>query len=83
VYLLAEREFKAFIEEFTDVPSSVDGEIPPLPPKDVIHRIYRDVRFSNDKTPYKHGLSASFSRSGRKSKFVHCTCCAVLSVLES
>ncbi|KAG1901783.1 uncharacterized protein F5891DRAFT_1172497 [Suillus fuscotomentosus] len=27
------------------------------------------VRFSNDKTPYKKGLSASFSRSGRKGIF--------------
>jgi uncharacterized protein (DUF2461 family) len=72
VYRVAEREFKAFIESFTDVLSDVDGEIPPLPPKDVIHRIYRDMRFSNDKTPYKRGFSASFSRSGRKGKFAHC-----------
>jgi len=47
----------------------VDDHIPSLPPKDVIHRIYRDIRFSNDKTPYKTGLSASFSRSGRKGIF--------------
>jgi uncharacterized protein (DUF2461 family) len=30
------------------------------------------VRFSNDKTPYKQGFSASFSRSGRKGIFAHC-----------
>lgn len=30
------------------------------------HRIYRDVRFSNDKTPYKKNFSMSISRSGRK-----------------
>ncbi len=29
-------------------------------------RIYRDVRFSNDKTPYKAHLSASFARAGAK-----------------
>lgn len=51
----------------------VDPHIPHLPSKDVIHRIYRDVRFSNDKTPYKTGFSASFSRSGRKGIFAHCT----------
>ncbi|THG95263.1 hypothetical protein EW026_g6360 [Hermanssonia centrifuga] len=69
VYRLAEEEWKAFIEEFTDVLAEADPQIPHLPPKDVTHRIYRDVRFSNDKTPYKTGLSASFSRSGRKGIF--------------
>jgi len=29
-------------------------------------RIYRDVRFSKDKTPYKSHLSGSFTRSGAK-----------------
>ncbi|KAF8153363.1 hypothetical protein B0H34DRAFT_723244 [Crassisporium funariophilum] len=65
----SEKEWKDFIESFTDVLAEVDPQIPHLPPKDVIHRIYRDVRFSNDKTPYKKGLSASFSRSGRKGIF--------------
>ncbi|KAF8225576.1 hypothetical protein L208DRAFT_1305679 [Tricholoma matsutake] len=69
VYRLAEQEWKAFIDSFTDVLTAVDPQIPPLPPKDVIHRIYRDMRFSNDKTPYKTGFSASFSRSGRKGIF--------------
>jgi hypothetical protein len=31
------------------------------------------VRFSNDKTPYKRGFSASFSRSGRKGIFACCS----------
>jgi uncharacterized protein (TIGR02453 family) len=34
--------------------------------KDCIYRIFRDVRFSKDKTPYKHHFSAFFSRGGRK-----------------
>ena len=29
--------------EFTTILIEVDDEIPPLPPKDVVHRIYRDV----------------------------------------
>ncbi|KAJ6618734.1 hypothetical protein B0H10DRAFT_1227199 [Mycena sp. CBHHK59/15] len=69
VYRQAEKEWKDFVEAFTDRLVEVDAQIPPLPPKDVIHRIYRDTRFSNDKTPYKQGLSASFSRSGRKGIF--------------
>ncbi|KAF5320425.1 hypothetical protein D9611_010814 [Ephemerocybe angulata] len=69
VYRVAEQEWKDFVEALTDSLMEVDPEIPPLPPKDVIHRIYRDIRFSNDKTPYKRGFSASFSRSGRKGIF--------------
>ncbi|KAF9075457.1 hypothetical protein BDP27DRAFT_1034319 [Rhodocollybia butyracea] len=71
VYRLAEQEFKDFVESFTEVLVEVDPHIPSLPPKDVIHRIYRDIRFSNDKTPYKKNLTASFSRSGRKGIFAH------------
>ncbi|KAJ6591188.1 hypothetical protein DFH09DRAFT_1244928 [Mycena vulgaris] len=72
VYRQAEEEWKDFIEVFTEGLIEVDGQIPPLPPKDAIHRIYRDVRFSNDKTPYKQNFSASFSRSGRKGIFAMC-----------
>ncbi|MCB0532298.1 MAG: DUF2461 domain-containing protein [Lewinellaceae bacterium] len=34
--------------------------------KDSIFRIYRDTRFSSDKTPYKTHLSAVFTSHGRK-----------------
>jgi len=70
-YRLAEKEWKSFIEAFTPHLMAVDPHIPELPPKDVQHRIYRDIRFSNNKTPYKQGFSASFSRSGRKGIFAH------------
>ncbi|KAG8802227.1 hypothetical protein FRC17_006457, partial [Serendipita sp. 399] len=71
VYRQAEKEWNDFVEAFTSTLTEVDDEIPHLPPKDVIHRIYRDVRFSNDKTPYKSNFSASFSRTGRKGTFSH------------
>jgi uncharacterized protein (DUF2461 family) len=32
---------------------AADPTIPELPFKDVNFRIYRDIRFSNDPTPYK------------------------------
>jgi len=35
-------------------------------PDKAIYRIYRDTRFSKDKTPYKDHLAASFSRRGDK-----------------
>ncbi|OAD07025.1 hypothetical protein MUCCIDRAFT_139272 [Mucor lusitanicus CBS 277.49] len=34
--------------------------------KHAVYRQNRDLRFSNDKSPYKRNLSASFSRTGRK-----------------
>jgi len=43
VFRQAEKEWKAFIEVFTDHIAEADPQIPHLPPKDVIHRIYRDV----------------------------------------
>ncbi len=33
-------------------------------PKSALYRIYRDTRFSNDKTPYKTHLAAIFPRNG-------------------
>ena len=33
-------------------------------PKNAVFRIYRDTRFSADKTPYKDHIAASFSRRG-------------------
>lgn len=44
VYRRCEKEFKHFIQAFTEMLTEADPQIPPLPPKDVIHRIYRDVR---------------------------------------
>lgn len=44
VYRLAEKEWKDFVEVFTELLVEADPQVPPLPPKDVIHRIYRDVR---------------------------------------
>lgn len=37
-----------------------------IQPKDCIHRIYRDIRFSADKTPYKTHVSAVFTPKGRQ-----------------
>jgi hypothetical protein len=44
IYRQAEQEWKDFIEEFTPLLTSADSQMPTLPSKDVIHRIYRDVR---------------------------------------
>jgi uncharacterized protein (TIGR02453 family) len=38
-----------------------------LQPKDCMFRIYRDVRFSNDKRPFKNNYGSFMARNGRKS----------------
>jgi len=44
-----------------------DAEIGIQDPKDCVFRIFRDVRFSNDKTPYKTNMGTFIAKGGRKS----------------
>ncbi|OFX52039.1 MAG: hypothetical protein A2066_20440 [Bacteroidetes bacterium GWB2_41_8] len=44
-----------------------DSEIGNLAAKDCVFRIFRDVRFSNDKTPYKTNMGSFIAKGGRKS----------------
>ena len=55
-----ETEAKAFFNEVLERMKTHD-EIEKLK----VFRIYRDVRFSKDKTPYKFNFSASFARAGK------------------
>lgn len=64
------------METLTTKVIAEDPTIPELPTRDVVFRIYRDIRFSKDPTPYKPHYSAAFSRTGRKGPYacyyVHC-----------
>ena len=44
-----------------------DPAVSSLEPKSCVFRIYRDIRFSKDKSPYKTNLGAYFAPGGRKS----------------
>ncbi|MDX9881516.1 MAG: DUF2461 domain-containing protein [Prolixibacteraceae bacterium] len=44
-----------------------DPSIPLNDPKECLFRIFRDVRFSNDKTPYKTNMGSFIANGGRKS----------------
>lgn len=50
------------INEFDDFVGSVE-------PKDCIFRVYRDVRFSANKEPYKTNFGAYITKGGRKSPY--------------
>ncbi|GAA5861603.1 hypothetical protein JCM3774_002642 [Rhodotorula dairenensis] len=68
-YRHALLNFNTFIKAWIPLASEADWQLPHLPAKDVVHWIYRDVRFSKDKTPYKTYLCANHSRTGRKGPF--------------
>ncbi|MFV0593065.1 MAG: DUF2461 domain-containing protein [Draconibacterium sp.] len=44
-----------------------DSEVRGLQPKDCMFRIFRDVRFSHDKCPYKTNFGSFICKGGRKS----------------
>lgn len=57
--------FEAFISDVIKELQKLDPNIL-ITAKDAVFRIYRDTRFSKDKTPYKNHVSAVVSRGGRK-----------------
>jgi len=69
IYDVEKANFDTFIgdliQEFSDF-ENMDG----VKIKDCSYRIYRDVRFSKNKEPYKTWFSASFSEGGRKSGYM-------------
>ncbi|MCJ1283170.1 hypothetical protein MMC26_002497 [Xylographa opegraphella] len=70
-YRQSKLDFDSFVECLTEKIIEKDETIPELPPKDLTFRIYRDIRFSPDPTPYKPYFSAAWSRTGRKGPYAH------------
>jgi uncharacterized protein (TIGR02453 family) len=65
-YDLARTAFELLIANIVTQFHHVD-DIGNLMPKDAIHRINRDIRFSKDKSPYNTSMSALIGLNGRKS----------------
>jgi uncharacterized protein (TIGR02453 family) len=61
----ASSRFEAFVGALIDELRPTE-DLRGLTPKDCIFRIYRDVRFSRDKTPYKTHMGAYVAPGGRK-----------------
>jgi uncharacterized protein (TIGR02453 family) len=68
-YLEAKEEFKSFIGKLLPMLATIDRDLTGLEPGQCIFRIYRDVRFSHDKSPYKVNMGAAMTRGGRKSPY--------------
>jgi len=63
----ARADFDHLVQGLIRVHGKKDPTIADLEAKNCIFRIYRDVRFSKNKQPYKTGLGCSIDRDGRKS----------------
>ena len=59
--------FRSFAGELLAGISLFDPSVGNLEPKDTIFRIYKDVRFSKDKLPYKTHFGCWMAKGGRKS----------------
>lgn len=64
-YLEAKAHFEDFVSDLLGELQKFDDSLHGLNPKKLIFRIYRDVRFSKDKRPYKTNMGASFSSGGK------------------
>ncbi|MEE1322458.1 MAG: DUF2461 domain-containing protein [Bacteroidales bacterium] len=66
-YKEVKQTFEAFTEKLIINISEFDLTIRNLTVKDCTYRIYRDLRFSKDKTPYKTHIGAYICPNGKKS----------------
>jgi uncharacterized protein (TIGR02453 family) len=67
-FQLANDDFKQFIDDLIPRLAQTEPLLNGLMAKDCVYRIYRDVRFSKDKTRYKTHFGAHMAPGGRKSK---------------
>lgn len=69
-YDVVNKQFEAAVQQVITGISAFDPEVAGLNAKDCLFRIYRDVRFSPNKEPYKTHMGAYIAKgSGRKSPY--------------
>mgnify|MGYP000070731403 CR=1 FL=1 len=66
-YLEVKAQFEAFVEALIIRMGVHDPDLAYLTVRDCTYRIYRDVRFSPDKTPYKTNMGCYLVKGGKKS----------------
>lgn len=64
-YVAAKGEFDNVVARLLEEMTKFDPSLGGLDPKKLSFRIYRDVRFSKDKRPYKVNMGAAFSPGGK------------------
>jgi uncharacterized protein (TIGR02453 family) len=66
-YENVKKQVSVLTEELLRYLKSIDTNLVHLEPKDCTYRIYRDVRFSKDKSPYKNHIGLFFAKGGKSS----------------
>ena len=66
-YEKLKSDFEKIVSELINEVSIFEPKVSILKPKDCVFRIYKDVRFSKDKLPYKTNMGAFFVPGGKKS----------------
>jgi uncharacterized protein (TIGR02453 family) len=64
-FLEIKASFENFISDLIQEAVAFDTSLGGQDPKKLVFRIYRDVRFSKDKRPYKDYISAGLSEAGK------------------
>ena len=64
-FLEAKEEFELLVKDLLEDMIAFDNSLGGLDHKKLIFRIYRDVRFSKDKRPYKNNFGAAISSVGK------------------
>jgi len=67
LYEEAKNEVELSVNAIIPKIAKFDDSIKFVEAKDCLFRIFRDVRFAKDKSPYKINMGAWISRAGRKS----------------
>jgi uncharacterized protein (TIGR02453 family) len=65
-YISAKNNFESFVQNLIDNIVDFEPIIKGLEVKSCVYRINRDIRFSNDKSPYKSHLGAFIVRGGKR-----------------
>lgn len=69
-YLMVKNEVEDFTQKLIDEVAKFEPAASYLTPSECLYRIYRDTRFSADKTPYKNHIGIYINpRGGKKSEF--------------
>ena len=71
-YKAVKEKFEAFALEFMHGVEAFDERVRNLTIKDITYRIYRDIRFSPDKRPYKDWMGVYVCPKGKKSGMAGC-----------
>ncbi len=68
-YRAVKDRIDSLAAQLIDGIAGFDNSVVGLTPADCTYRIYRDTRFSNDKTPYKTHIGIYVCRGGKKSPY--------------